>query len=81
LVDVATKIGKGLFLMWESLFIDLGALICLIAGIWMIYYKIKVAPGLKDIDPYFKGQLITFIPLGIILIILGALTLLRILPR
>jgi hypothetical protein len=48
--------------MREDLFIDVGALIGLISGIWMIYYKINMAPGLNDIDPYCKGKSMMFIP-------------------
>lgn len=64
--------------MWEDLFIDLGALLLIISGTWMIYERIKMGPRMNDVTPYYKGKLIVAIPSGIVLIIGGIVILFRI---
>ncbi len=64
--------------MWEDLFIDLGALACILSGIWMIYDRIKMGPKMDRVSPYYKGKLIMSIPSGIVLIIGGVVILFRI---
>ena len=67
--------------MWSNLFIDIGATVVIIAGIWMIYDRIKMGPKMDKVSPYYKGQLSVSIPLGIVLVIAGVLILFRIVSR
>ncbi len=63
----------------KNFLLQLAAVVGIGSGIWMIYYKRVVAPKLKDINPYLKGQLVIFVPSGIIMIICGVILFIKLL--